>query len=146
MAAQSGLSNYAVQKLLNKMFGGSGDAGQFTPPTTWYVACFITGPNPDGTGGTEVSASGYARTAVTNGTTNFAAISGTSLQIAYSNAAQVILANPTAASWGNVSAVAWYDASTAGNYWWMTVLGTPQTIPSGAEVYFNQNDATLTIN
>jgi hypothetical protein len=136
----SGLSHFAVQKLLNKMTGGT----DFTPAATFYVSLWTVSPTQANSGGTEVSGGGYARKAVTNNTTNFPNISGTTRTMTYSGA--TVDFGVTTASWGNVIAVGWHDASTGGNLWWLTEFTQAQTIPSGADVYFNSGDATLTIN
>ena len=38
-------------------------AGTVTRPTAWYIGLFTSDPTDTGTGGTEVTAGGYARTA-----------------------------------------------------------------------------------
>jgi hypothetical protein len=135
----SGLSDYAVGKLLDKMAG----ATDFTPPATFYVAVFTVSPGRGNSGGTEVSTTGtgYARKSITNNTTNFPA---TSARVKTYSGSTVDF-GVTTGSWGTVAAVAWMDASSGGNLWWLTD-GLSQVVPSGADVYFNSGDATLTVN
>jgi hypothetical protein len=100
-------SDYWSNKILGLIFG----ATAVTPPATLYCALFTVIPSPAGTGGTEVSGSGYARVAVTNNTTNFP--SPTAQQV--SNATVIDFGTPSGGGWGTIVAGGWYDAATGGN-------------------------------
>jgi hypothetical protein len=107
-----------------------------TRPTAWYVALFTSNPDEDASG-TEVSTSGtaYARQSVTfsvsgNTATNTAAIEF-----------------PTAtASYGTVTHVGVYDASTAGNLIAYAALTTSKAIDTGDVLRLPANDLDVTMD
>lgn len=98
-------SDYEENKVLDHLFGGP----DLVRPSTYYLAAFTVAPNDAG-GGTEVSASGYARLAVTNNSTNFPSASAgvKSNGVAYEWPEAV-------ANWGTVVAIGVFDALTGGN-------------------------------
>ena len=100
-------SDFLELEILDHVLG----AAVYTPPVTVYVAAFTAAPSDTG-GGTEVSGNNYSRVAVTNNATNFPAASGaTALK---SNGTVVTF--PTASgSWGTVTHIGLFDASSAGN-------------------------------
>lgn len=101
----------------------------WTPPTSLYVALFVTAPGLDGTGGTEVATGGgtaYARVAIAVG--QWAGPSGANLE--YSNIADLTFNVPTA-NWGTISAAGLYDAETVGNMFYVAYLTTPKTVNNG---------------
>ena len=107
-----------------------------TRPTAWYLALFTSNPAEDASG-TEVSTSGtaYARQSVTfsvsgNTATNTAAIEF-----------------PTAtASYGTVTHVGVYDASTAGNLIAYAALTTSKAIDTGDVLRLPANDLDVTMD
>ena len=107
-----------------------------TRPTAWYVALFTSNPAEDASG-TEVSTSGtaYARQSVTfsvsgNTATNTAAIEF-----------------PTAtASYGTVTHVGVFDASTAGNLIAYAALTTSKAIDTGDVLRLPANDLDVTMD
>lgn len=107
-----------------------------TRPTAWYVALFTSNPAEDASG-TEVSTSGtaYARQSVTfsvsgNTATNTAAIEF-----------------PTAtASYGTVTHVGVFDASSAGNLIAYAALTTSKAIDTGDVLRLPANDLDLTMD
>ena len=107
-----------------------------TRPTAWYLALFTSNPAEDASG-TEVSTSGtaYARQSVTfsvsgNTATNTAAIEF-----------------PTAtASYGTVTHVGVYDASTAGNLIAYAALTTSKAIDIGDVMRLPANDLDVTMD
>lgn len=84
--------------------------------------------------GTEVSAGGYARQAVSKAAGSWAAPSGTSPRL-IDNAA-VISFGPASASWGTVDEVAIYDAASAGNILYAGALTASKAIASGDSAQF----------
>src|SRR5688500_8087906 len=114
------LTNYSENKLLDHLLGEAA----YTMPTT-YVGLFTAAPGEAG-GGTEVSGGSYARQALSVG----AAASGAS-----SNDAAVTF--PTAsASWGTVTHVGIFDASTSGNLLMYGTLASSKTVASGDVIEF----------
>ena len=107
-----------------------------TRPTAWYVALFTSNPAEDASG-TEVSTSGtaYARQSVTfsvsgNTATNTAAIEF-----------------PTAtASYGTVTHVGVFDASSAGNLIAYAALTTSKAIDTGDVMRIPSSDLDVTMD
>ena len=107
-----------------------------TRPTAWYIALFTSNPAEDASG-TEVSTSGtaYARQSATftvsgNEATNSAAIEF-----------------PTAtASYGTVSHIGVFDASTGGNLIAYAALTTSKAIDTGDVLRLPANDLDITMD
>lgn len=118
----AGKSDYLENKILDHVFG----ATAYTAPGTLYFALFTTAPTEAGTGGVEVSGSGYTRRAVTNNTTNFG--SATSGQKTNATAIDWAAAG---ASWGTIVAFGIYDAASAGNLLYFGNLTTSRLISTG---------------
>lgn len=126
------LSNTFETRVLTWLF--TGDA--VTRPSSFYVALFTSNPAEDASG-TEVSTSGtaYARQSVTfsvsgNTATNTAAIEF-----------------PTAtASYGTVTHVGVYDASTAGNLIAYAALTTSKAIDTGDVMRVPANDLDVAMD
>lgn len=114
----AGLSTYAEGKAHDHFFRNTA----YTPAATVYMALFSTIPNDDGTGGTEVSGTGYARQAIT-----FGAYS--SRRIA--NSGTVTFTNSGVGSW--TTAIGWgiYDASSSGNLLCTGTLSPQATVTAG---------------
>jgi len=107
-----------------------------TRPTAWYIALFTSNPAEDASG-TEVSTSGtaYARQSATftvsgNEATNSAAIEF-----------------PTAtASYGTVTHIGVFDASTGGNLIAYAALTTSKAIDTGDVLRLPANDLDITMD
>jgi hypothetical protein len=128
-----GKDEYLRNKVLDHVLGG----GDYSRPATVYIALYTALDVNTGIG-TEASAGGYARLAVTNNGTNWpAATSGTKR-------------NGTALAWeaatgdvGSIVGAAIFDASSGGNrlYWgpfgtsYSWLAGQPFTIPANAAVF-----------
>ena len=108
--------------------------GSATRPTAWYVGLFTSDPT-DADTGTEVSGGSYARTAVTFSVTGNAA----------TNTAGVEFPAATA-SWGTVSYIAVYDASTGGNMLFHTALDTAKVITDGDVFRIPTGDLDFTLD
>jgi hypothetical protein len=78
-----------------------------TRPTAWYVGLF-TSATSDAGGGTEVSGNGYSRQAVSF---TVATVSGTTKA---GNSATITFPTATA-TWGTISYIAIFNASSGGN-------------------------------
>lgn len=128
-------SNFSENLVLNWIF----TANTATRPTTWYVGLFTAAPGETG-GGTEVStvSTGYARQ------TAAFTVSGTAPTQATNSAA---IEFPTAtASWGTISHVAIFDASTSGNMLAYATLGASKTIASGDVFRIPASNLTVTLD
>lgn len=105
-----------------------------TRPTSWYIGLFTTDPGETGSG-TEVSGGSYARTAVTFTVTGDTA----------SNSADVEFAAATA-SWGTVTHLAVFDASTGGNIIAYGALSASKAIGTGDIFRVAAGDLDITLN
>lgn len=105
-----------------------------TRPTAWHVALFTTAPGEAG-GGTEVSGGSYARVS-----TSFT-VSGNLA----TNTAAIEWAAATA-SWGTITHVAVFDASTGGNMLAYATLAASKTIGSGDVFRIPANDLDITLD
>ena len=126
------LSNTFETRVLTWLF--TGDA--VTRPSAFYIALFTSNPAEDASG-TEVSTSGtaYARQSATftvsgNEATNSAAIEF-----------------PTAtASYGTVTHIGVFDASTSGNLIAYAALSTSKAIDTGDVLRLPANDLDITMD
>jgi len=125
-------SNSAETLVLNWLF----TAGSATRPTSWYLALFTSNPDEDASG-TEVSTSGtaYARQSVAF------TVSGNTA----SNSAAVEFPTATA-SYGTVTHVGVFDASTAGNLIAYAALTTSKAIDTGDVMRVPAGDLDITLD
>ena len=108
-------SDYLENKVLAYVFSGTA----FTQPGTKYLALYTSAPSDAG-GGTEVSGNGYARQSI--------AFTTTINQSSITSAVEF----PTAtASWGTITHIGVFDASTSGNLLAWAALAASKTIASG---------------
>lgn len=125
-------SNYLETEILDHVFGGNA----YTAPSTLYLALFTSNPDEGGTG-TEVSTSGtaYARQTVTFTVSGNTATTSAAVEF------------PTAtASFGTVSHVGVYDASTAGNLLGYAALTTAKAIDTGDVLRVPAGDLDITLD
>jgi hypothetical protein len=116
-------SNYLTDGILN-VFRGT--AYPLANTGSVYIGLRVAG--------TEVSAGGYARQAVSKAAGSWAAPSGSGTRL-IDNAA-LISFGPATANWGTVDEVAIYDASTGGNLLYVGSLTASKTINSGDSAEF----------
>jgi hypothetical protein len=123
-------SNYLETELLDHVFTNSA----YTAPSTLYLALFTAAPGEAG-GGTEVSGSGYARqTAAFTVSGNTATNSGS-------------IEFPTATgSYGTVSHVGVFDASSSGNLLCYAALSASKAIESGDVFRVPAGDLDITLD
>ena len=86
----------------------------YTPGTNFYVALFTTAPEPDASGGVEVSGGSYARVSTVEANWNTATLVATTYIMRTTNAIEITFP-PATASWGTVVSYGIFDAATAGN-------------------------------
>jgi hypothetical protein len=125
-------SNYLETELLDHVFANNA----YTAPSTLYLALFTSNPADDASG-TEVSTSGtaYARQSVTFTVSGNTAT--TNAAVEYSTAT---------ASFGTVTHVAVYDASTAGNMIAYAALTSSKTIDTGDVFRVPSGDLSITLD
>jgi hypothetical protein len=109
-------------------------ADAVTRPTAWYIGLFTAAPGEAG-GGTEVSGGSYARKAATF------TVSGNTA----SNSANIEFDVATA-SWGTITDVAVFDASTGGTQIAYASLSTAKAIGSGDVLRINAGDLDITLD
>jgi len=125
-------SNTFETHVLNYVFTST----SVTRPTAWYLALFTSNPAEDASG-TEVSTSGtaYARQSATF------TVSGNTA----SNSAAIEFPTATA-SFGTVSHVGVFDASTGGNLIAYSALDTSKAISTGDVFRVPSGDLDITLD
>lgn len=130
----SNMSTYLADKLLDHSVG---DVAYAKP--TCYLALFTTAPTmPAGTGGTEVSGGSYSRAAL-------AGLWSAAASESKTNNSTVTFTTATA-SWGTVTSVGIYDASSAGNLLWAGNLTASQAVGSGVTFSMPASDLTVALS
>ena len=108
--------------------------GSATRPTSWHVALFTSNPAEDGSG-TEVSGGDYARQSATFTVTGNAANNSAALEYPVATA-----------SYGTVTHVGVYDASTGGNLIAYAALTSSKTIDTGDVLRIPAGDLDITLD
>ena len=124
-------SNFLETEILDHVFAGAA----YTAPSTKYLALFTAVSNGETGSVTELSGSAYARQSVaftTSGDTT-------------SNNAAVEFPTATG-SWGTVTHVGVYDASTSGNLMAYATLSSSKAIDTGDVFRVPSGDLDITLN
>ena len=122
-------SNYFEEKIINLMRGQS-----ITAPASVYLALFLSNPGDTGSGGTEVSYTGYVRQAITFSAP--AAQSGVANGMVLANQNVVTFPESTSSGSFTVQYVAVFDSLTGGNMYLYGQLDSPLVIQSGVSPVF----------
>jgi hypothetical protein len=123
-------SNYLETELLDHVFAGNA----YSSPAAVYVGLFTAAPGEAG-GGTEVSGGSYARQAGSFTVSGNTATTSAAIEW------------PTAtASWGTISHIAIFDASTSGNMLAYASLSASKTIASGDVFRIPTGDIDITLD
>jgi len=126
------MTNYLENALVNHVLRNTA----LTSPTTVYLALYDASPTDTGTGGTEITGTGYSRqsvtfTAPTNGST--------------SNSSTLSFTNGSGGNW-TIAAVGIMDASSGGNMLFHgTLTGGSKTVADGDTITFNAGDLDITL-
>lgn len=105
-----------------------------TRPSAIYVALYTSAPSDAG-GGTEVSGGSYARTAGAFTVTGNTAANNANIEF------------PTAtASWGTVTHMAIFDASTGGNMLAWSALTSSKTVDTNDLLRFSTGQLTVSLD
>jgi len=126
------LSDHAEKLLLDWLMTN----GTATRPTDWYVALYTAAPSDSG-GGTEVSGNGYSRQSAT-----FDAASSPGGTTSNSNE---LTFTASGGSFGTVTHIGIFDASTSGNLLWHGSLSASKTIDDGDSLVFATGNIDLTL-
>lgn len=117
-ASAGSLLDYAENKVVDALLRGQA----IGTPATWYIG-LTTDTCTDTGNGTEPVGNAYARVAVTASLANWAGTQSAGSTVASSGTGGTTSNNgsvtwtASSGAWGNLQAVRWYDASTAGNAW-----------------------------
>lgn len=122
------MTNYLENEIYDHVLRGAA----YPSPATIYLALFTAAPGEAG-GGTEVSAGGYARQAITMGAPSDGAGSNTA----------PIVFGPASASWGTVTHFAVMDNSSGGNMLLYGDLTAPKPVGDGDTLTFATGDLDL---
>jgi hypothetical protein len=134
--ALDAMSNFLETELLDHVLNN--DA--YTSPTIVYIALYTAAPSDAG-GGTEVSGGAYGRVALDSSTTNkWTNAGGTADNIS------AITFTQATASWGTVTHMGIFDASTAGNLLLWGTLTTSRTVNNGDTFEFAAGDLDVTFD
>ena len=109
------------------------NADSVTRPTNWYLGLFTS--NPGEGGGTEISGNGYTRKAVTFTVTGDTATNSGSVEF-----------DVATGSWGTISHVAVFDASSGGAQIAYAALTTAKAIDTGDVLRFPVGDVDVTLD
>lgn len=123
-------TNFLETEILDHVFAGAA----YTAPSTHYLGLFTSAPGEAG-GGTELSGSAYVRKAVaftTSGNTT-------------SNNAAVEFPTATG-SWGTVTHVGVFDASSSGNLMAYATLSSSKAIATGDVFRVPSGDLDITLD
>jgi hypothetical protein len=125
-------TNYTENAVMGHIFGST----TFTKPANRFLALFTAAPGEAG-GGTELVGNNYSRQSASF------TVSGTAPTAATNSAA---IEFPTAsASWGTITHVAVFDASTGGNMLGYATLTASKTIGSGDVFRVPASNLTFTL-
>jgi hypothetical protein len=108
--------------------------GAVTRPTAWYIGLFTDNPG-EAQGGTEVSGGSYVREAVTFTVSGDLATNGAAVEWPVATA-----------TWGTITHIAVYDASTSGNQIAYAPLTNAKTIASGDVLRIPAGDLDITLD
>jgi len=123
-------SNYLETELLDHVFAGNA----YSAPAAVYVGLFTSNPDEDGSG-TEVSGGSYARQAGSFTVSGNTATTTAAIEF------------PTAtASWGTITHIGIYDASSAGNLLAYAALTASKAIASGDVFRIPTGDIDITLD
>lgn len=124
------MSNYLENALINATLR----ATTFTSPATVYVSLHTADPTDAGSG-TEVSGGSYARQSATFGAPSNG-VSTTTADITFPQAT---------GSWGTITHIGIWDASSSGNLYYHTPLDASKTIDTGDIFKIASGSLTVTL-
>ena len=106
-----------------------------TRPTAWYVGLFTADPTDTGSGATEITGNNYSRVSATFTVSGNAAT--TSAAVEFSAAT---------GSWGTISHIGIFDASSGGNLIAHSALTASKAIASGDVFRIPTGDIDITLD
>ena len=139
------MSDFLENEIIDHIFR----TGTYTAPTVIAVALFTAAPSDSG-GGTEVATGSYARVSVGASDTDWNATQGgTSGDSSGTggltdNASDITFPTATA-SWGTVTHVGIFDATSGGNLLFHGTLTASKTVDNGDTFKFTAGDLDITL-
>ena len=106
-----------------------------TRPTSWYVGLFTADPTDTGSGATEISGNAYARVSATFTVSGNAATTSAAVEFAAATG-----------SWGTISHIGIFDASTGGNLIAHSALSASKAIANGDVFRIPSGDIDITLD
>mgnify|MGYP006908242532 FL=1 len=106
-----------------------------TRPTSWYVGLFTADPTDTGSGATEISGNGYARVSASFTVSGNAATTSAAVEFAAATG-----------SWGTISHIGIFDASTGGNLIAHSALTASKAIANGDVFRIPASDIDITLD
>jgi len=123
-------TNFLETEILDHVFAGAA----YTAPSTKYIGLFTAAPGETG-GGTEVSGSAYARQSMAFATSGDTTSNSSAVEF------------PTATgSWGTITHVGIFDASSSGNLMVYATLTASKAITTGDVFRVPSGDLDITLN
>lgn len=123
-------TNYLENKIMAYVFSGTAYS---SPSGSLYVGLFTAAPG-EGGGGTEVSGNGYTRKQATMTTSGNASTNSGAIEF-----------DTATGSWGTITYVGVFDASTSGNLLAYGELTTSKTIGTGDVFRIPAGDLDITL-
>jgi hypothetical protein len=106
-----------------------------TRPTAWYVGLFTADPTDTGSGATEISGNAYARVAATFTVSGSEATTSAAVEFAAATG-----------SWGTISHIGIFDASSGGNLIAHSALTSSKAIATGDVLRFPAGDIDISLD
>ena len=106
-----------------------------TRPTAWYVGLFTADPTDTGSGATEISGNSYTRKAATFTVSGNAATTSGAIEF-----------TAATGSWGRISHICIFDASSSGNLFTHSALSVSKAIGTGDVFRIPAGDIDITLD
>lgn len=106
-----------------------------TRPTAWYVGLFTADPTDTGSGATEITGNNYSRVSATFTVSGDTATTSAAVEFAAATG-----------SWGTISHIGVFDASSGGNLIAHSALTASKAIGTGDVFRIPANDLDITLD
>jgi hypothetical protein len=109
--------------------------GSVTRPTAWYVGLFTADPTDTGSGATEITGNNYSRVSATFSVSGATATTTAAVEFAAATG-----------SWGTISHIGIFDASSGGNLIAHSALSASKAIGTGDVFRIPTGDLDITLD
>jgi hypothetical protein len=109
--------------------------GSVTRPTAWYVGLFTADPTDTGSGATEITGNNYSRVSATFSVSGATATTTAAVEFAAATG-----------SWGTISHIGIFDASSGGNLIAHSALSASKAIGTGDVFRIPTGDIDITLD